>query len=174
MKASGKTTIGKLLADKLNLKFIELDIEIEKTHWDNKKERLSFREIYKRYGGSYFRKLELKTLVKLNNYLKTLSFVLSCGGGTPIGVKNQKVLKNMGTIVWLDVDKHILLKRIAKNGLPAFFPIQKRPDELLKRILKKRNPIYDKISDFKIKVNNDSPQKIVNKIIIGGNFYEKN
>ena len=48
MKACGKSTVGKILAQKLGIDFVELDIEIEKAHLLSKKESLNFREIFKK------------------------------------------------------------------------------------------------------------------------------
>ncbi len=62
MKSSGKTTIGRLLARKLGLRFTDVDAEIERLHAEQKGERLPFREIFKLYGKDYFRTLETAAL----------------------------------------------------------------------------------------------------------------
>ena len=54
MKACGKSTVGKLLAQKLGIKFVELDQEIEKVHFMDKNEKLSFREIFRKHGPLIF------------------------------------------------------------------------------------------------------------------------
>ena len=73
--ASGKSTIGRILADKLNYSFIDLDDYIEE------KEQTSVSEIFKSKGEIYFRKLETTSLQALLNNKDNL--VLSLGGGTP-------------------------------------------------------------------------------------------
>lgn len=83
--ASGKSTIGRLLAEKMNLNFIDLDVYIEE------KEQLSVEDIFKIKGEIYFRRQE-------NYYLKELlesksNFVLALGGGTPCYANNMELIK---------------------------------------------------------------------------------
>lgn len=175
MKASGKSTVGKLLAKKLGIEFIELDQEIEKVHLMNKKptfakalagkEKLTFREIFKKHGTKYFRGLESEILEKISREKKSKKFVLSCGGGTPLDKNNQKILKKLGKVIFLDTDKEILLPRILKHGVPAFFPYPKDPKKSRDELLKKRKPIYKKVADKTIYFTNETPEEIVNRII---------
>ena len=83
--ASGKSTIGRLLAEKMNLNFIDLDVYIEE------KEQLSVEDIFKIKGEIYFRNQE-------HYYLKELlasksNFVLALGGGTPCYANNMELIK---------------------------------------------------------------------------------
>lgn len=165
MKACGKSTVGKLLAQKLGIEFIELDQKIEKTHFMGKKEKLNFREIFKKQGAVYFRQLESETLKKITQEKKYSRFVLSCGGGTPLNENNQKILKELGEVIFLDVDKMVLLPRILKHDVPAFFPYQHDPKKSLDELLKKRKPIYEKIADKIISFDNETPEELVKKII---------
>lgn len=165
MKACGKSTVGKLLAQKLGIEFIELDQEIEKGHLTNKKEKLEFREIFKKHGTKYFRGLESEILEKISREKKSKKFVLSCGGGTPLDENNQKILKKLGKVIFLDTDKEILLPRILKHGVPAFFPYPGNPKKSRDELLKKRKPIYKKVADKIVAFTNETPKEIVNRII---------
>lgn len=165
MKACGKSTVGKLLAKKLEADFIELDSEIEKTHLIDKRVRLSFREIFKNHGAVYFRQLELEVLKNIFQKKRTRKFVLSCGGGTPLDLENQKLLKQLGKIIFLDVDKEILLPRIVKHGIPAFFPFPNNPKKSLRELLEKRRPVYKRVADKIINFKSESPAKLVVKIL---------
>lgn len=165
MKACGKSTVGKLLAQKLGIEFIELDQEIEKDHLTNKKEKLEFREIFKKHGTKYFRDLESEILEKISREKKSKKFILSCGGGTPLDENNQKILKKLGKVIFLDTDKEILLPRILKHGVPSFFPYPGDPKKSLDELLKKRKPIYEKIADRIISFTNESPEELVIKVI---------
>ena len=131
MKACGKTTVGSLLASKLKIRFIELDDELEKEHQKLKNEHLTFRQIFKKYGEKYFRQLETETLLKLSKNLDTANFVFACGGGTPLLAKNQAILKKLGKIIYLKVDSDVLLQRIIKDGIPAFFADPANPQQSL-------------------------------------------
>ena len=59
----------------------------------------------------------------------------------------------------------VLLPRILKNGIPAFFPFQNDPEKSLDELLKKRKPVYEKIADKTISFNKETPEEIANKII---------
>jgi len=165
MKACGKSTVGKLLAKKLGLKFIELDQEIEKAHFIDKKEKLTFRQIFKKNGSVYFRQLESKVLKDISKEKKIKEFVLSCGGRTPLNENNQEILKSLGKVIFLDAGKTVLLPRILKHGVPAFFPYQNDPEKSLKELLKRRKPVYKKIANKIISFNSESPEDLVEKII---------
>lgn len=166
MKACGKSTIGKLLAQKLEIDFIELDSEIEKAHLLNKKEQLSFREIFKKQGADYFRSLEKNVLRIIVEKNMNKQIVLACGGGTPVDENNQKILKELGQVIFLDADKEVLLPRILKHGVPTFFSNPNDPKKSLEELLKKRKPVYEKIADKIINFTNESPKELVEKIIM--------
>ena len=170
MKASGKTTIGKLLARKLGVSSIELDWEIEKNHEKNKQESLSCRDIFKKYGEKYFRKLETDTLVQLTKTIHETDFVLACGGGTPLTIVNQSMLKKLGKIIFLDVNKKVLLKRIKKTGAPAFFSDKKNLQKSLDKLLQQRLSVYNKLARTVIKIDNETSEEIVDKIMHVRNF----
>lgn len=165
MKACGKSTVGKLLARKLGLDLFELDSEIEKAHLMEKKEKLTFREIFKKHGAVYFRQLESETLMNISKEKKEKKFVLSCGGGTPLNEDNQKILKKLGKVFFLDVDEEVLLPRILKHGIPAFFPFPNNPKKSLRELLKKRRSVYKRVADKIISFANGSPEELAEKII---------
>lgn len=165
MKGSGKSTVGKLLAEKLNIRFIELDTELEKAHFQVRKEKLTFRVIFQRYGQEYFRTLETTVLNKLSQDLNVNNFVLACGGGTPLNMANQKILKNLGKIIYLKPDNDALLERIIKNGTPAFFPYPDDPKKSFDEVLISREPVYKKLADIVLDCQRKNPDKIVNIIL---------
>ncbi|MCJ7740468.1 AAA family ATPase [Candidatus Microgenomates bacterium] len=167
MKACGKTTVGKFLAKKLKIQIYEVDQEIENKHQKLKKEKLTFREIFKKYGKDYFRNLETSVLENLAEKLKNRSYILSCGGGTVLSENNQKIIRKMGTIIFLNTDKKILLDRIAKDGIPTFFPDQDDPARSLNILMKERLPVYKKLANIIINIKNETLKEIVNKILEG-------
>ena len=165
MKASGKSTLAKELVEQLNVESIELDDEIEKLFLTENGEKLSFREIFLKKGRDYFRKLENKTLKKISLQIKNKSFVLSCGGGTPLLPENRTILKKLGKIFFLDTDRNVLMARILKMGLSAFFKDKDNPEKSLNDILKVRRHWYEKTADIVVNIKNENPSEIANKII---------
>jgi len=160
-KSCGKTTAGKELAKELNLEHIELDELLEELYYKKHNERLSFKEIYKKHGEKFFRNLENSALTGIKD---KKNIVLSLGGGTVLSEQNRKIMKEIGTIVYLDVDKSILLDRILNaDELPAFLDKDK-PEKSFEEILDKRKPIYSEIADYRIKIKDEPVSEILKKI----------
>ena len=94
MTGVGKTTVGKILAEKLNLIFLDLDLII------TEKTGKTPSEIFSLYGEETFRQIETEELenifINYNN-----NFILSCGGGIVLKEKNRKILKENSLAVWL-------------------------------------------------------------------------
>lgn len=165
MKSSGKTTTGKLLAHKLNTRFTDMDAEIERLHYDRKRERLSFRDIFKTYGGHYFRSMETAALALLASSLERQSFVLATGGGLPLAEENRIILKRLGTIVFMDVRQDVLLGRIVARGIPPFFRYPEDPQRSLAEIVDERRPIYMSVADITLECRGESSNTIADRII---------
>jgi shikimate kinase len=103
----GKTTLGKRLANALELPFSDLDKEIVKM------ESLSIKEIFSKSGELHFRELESRMLKDFCN--RKESFVLSTGGGTVTSIGNMESMKAAGLVVWLDMPLEIILSRLAQS-----------------------------------------------------------
>ena len=153
MMGSGKTTLGKIVSNKLNKRFIDIDKEIEF------KEGMKISDLFQKKGESFFRKLEEK--VSLQN-LKITNSVISLGGGAFINKKIQnEVLKNHISI-WLKWDNKNLIKRIRNNKNR---PIALRHNDYeLDKLINKRSKIYAK-ANYQIKCDNLSKIEITKKII---------
>lgn len=168
MKGCGKSTVGGALSVVYKLPFVELDEEIEAMHQGIKKEKLNCHQIVNKYHLDYFRKMENLALKKICLQQVGRSFILSCGGGTPLNPENRRILKILGTVVYLKTDHKILLARIKKDGLPSFFPKDKSPGDGLDIIMKERVEIYEKTADITVDINTeDLPEiiRIVNEAI---------
>ena len=154
MMGVGKSTIGKKLAKKLKLKFIDVDKVIEK------KEKSTIREIFENKGENYFRKIEKQ--VTLDQLSKTESLI-ALGGGAFLNLSIRKEVKSSGISFWLDLDLKFLVSRL-KN-------VRKRPllnkdnlEETINRIYSERKKIYSE-SDFRIKMKSMNIEMVTNKII---------
>lgn len=106
MSGAGKTTIGKLLAEKMNYEFVDLDDQIEK------KENKSISQIFADEGEEFFRQLETKMLTELINNDK---LVISTGGGIINNEKNREFLKNYFFNIFLNVSINEALERLQQN-----------------------------------------------------------
>lgn len=133
--ASGKSSLGKKIAQHFNLEFVDLDKYIET------KENCSINEIFEKYGEEKFRELEAQYLRELDLNEK----VIATGGGTPIFHKNMVYMKENGAVVYLIVPAEIIIGRLRQNK-------EKRPlvkdlsdEELVEYVettLAKRRVIY--------------------------------
>ena len=153
MMGSGKSSIGSLIAKKLELNFIDIDSEIENELG------ISIKKIFDTKGEDYFRKFEEKITLKK---LKLNSVVISLGGGAFMNKNIKKeVLKNHLSF-WLNWNYKTLLSRI-KYSKKRPLAINAKDDELV-RLIKKRSDIYSKAL-YEIKCDNLSKNEIVKKIV---------
>ena len=174
MKGCGKTTIGTLLAEKLQVPFLDSDTEIERIHKRDKGEALSFREIFKKYGESYFNALDTRTLQHIAKEFGDTDFVFACGGRTPLQEENQEILAALGSIVFLNIEKSVLLKRILAQGIPAFFPYQDDPEKSLDELLTERVPVYKKLADITLVIGEETSEEVVHIILTELRAYDQN
>ena len=162
MMGSGKSTIGALLSKKLNRKFIDIDIKIEKI------EKKTISQIFRLEGEKYFRKIELETILSLLNS-KDSELVLSLGGGAFLDEKIKKNIKNSSLSFWLNWKPSTIIKRIRKSSKRPL--IQGLTDQEIEKMMLDRNKHYAK-SNFKIDCDNHKKNEIVDKIVLILKEYE--
>ena len=157
MMGSGKSSIGSLVAKKLQLNFIDIDNEIETELG------LSIKKIFETKGENYFRKFEEKITLKK---LKSKPVVISLGGGafTNINIRKE-VIKNHLSF-WLNWSDKILVNRI-KNSKKRPLVSNASENEIID-LIKKRSNIYSKAL-YKIECDSLTKKEIVKKIL---NIYE--
>ncbi len=158
MMGVGKSTIGRLIAKRLKVKFIDVDKVIEKY------EKKSIKRIFEDNGESYFRKLEEKITLKI---LRNNKSVIALGGGAFINNEIRDKVLSSCVSVWLKVDLDKLVKRYVKNDRRPLLN-KKRLNTDVKKIYRSRKKIYE-LANLKINCDNIDKTKIVKKII---NFYE--
>ena len=159
MMGVGKSTIGKILAKKLGLIFIDTDLNIEKKY------SMKITEIFKKMGEDFFRIQEKKEVLESLNKKEC---VIALGGGAFIEkAVRDKILKN-SLSVWLDINLKTLNKRIKWNKKRPLLE-GKNTQEIINKLYAERKNVY-KLAKYKINCNNLSKENVVKKII---NFYEK-
>ncbi len=155
----GKSTVGKILAKKLEYKFIDVDKIIET------KEGSSINLIFKNKGENYFRKIENEiTLLEL----KKDNSVVALGGGAFLNNAIRRNTKKLSVSFWLDLSIDQLVKRLKKSSQrPLLF--KKDTAETVKRIYFERKKIYSE-ADYRVKCNSLKSGEIASRIL---NLYEK-
>jgi shikimate kinase len=149
--ATGKSTIGEILAKKIGYGFIDTDEEIEN------KENRTIKRIFETDGESYFRIIEAQLIKDISNLQNQ---VIACGGGLVLNHENVTKLKKSSIMVLLTTTPQEILNRVKKDQRRPLLNVDDKLNEI-KRILKKRNPTYEKIADVKVDTTNLLPEEVV-------------
>jgi len=159
---TGKTVIGKKVAEKLGKKFIEMDDLIVK------KAGKSIPRIFKENGEIYFRELEIQVCKEVS---KLENIVISCGGGVVINKINLDYLNQSSIIICLNASPEVIYERIIKEGKQKR-PLLDNPDPLktIIEILEFRNPLYRHATKYHIDTSYLSIDQVVDEVI---NIYKK-
>jgi shikimate kinase len=158
MMGVGKTTIAKLLADYMRIKFIDIDEVIVE------QENKSIPDIFKEHGESYFRGIESSTIIKsLNNTQDKSKTVISTGGGAVMNTITASAIWDKSLSIWLYSDIDTILKRI---GSDHNRPLLQQGDTYttISNLEKIRLPVYRK-ADIHIDTGTNDEQETL-KIII--------
>ena len=152
---SGKTTVGKIVANELFLEFHDTDAKIEESTG------VTIDWIFDIEGESGFRKREtsiLKEVVALN------SIVLATGGGIIIAEENREFLASRGTVFYLHTPLNTQIERTAKDKDRPLLKDQD-PEKVLSDLQKTRQAMYEEVADHIIDTENKSGSEVANEIV---------
>ncbi len=153
--ASGKTTVGKALADELGWPFCDLDREIESA------QGRTIAQIFEELGEASFRDLENEAIRhRVAKVEGGHPCVVALGGGAFVQSRNWELIQNNGITIWLDCAIERIRQRL---GSDATRPLAANRNGL-GPLLEDRRPLYSR-ADFRIEVDCDDAQQIVNKIL---------
>lgn len=157
MRGSGKTTVAKLLAQKLNKEYLELDdILVGKVG-------MTIPEIVEKHGWDYFRDKESEIVQEVSLYQDK---VISTGGGIVIRPQNIEALKKNGVLVLLKAQIETLLSRIGNDANRPFLTNKKTRREEIEELLKQRKKLYEQASNEIIDTDNLYAKEVMNKILL--------
>jgi shikimate kinase len=144
---SGKTTVGRLLAEEIGWRFADLDEDIEHA------QRRSVSDIFAHEGEEAFRRIEHEALCdRVRSIRKGTPTVLAVGGGAFTIPENMNLLKENGITVWIDTDYDVMRKRVQNSD---HRPLARDP-ERFERLYHERKPYYAQ-AEFRVSLHvNDS------------------
>ena len=157
-RGSGKTTVGRLLAEKLNRPFVDMDFEIESEAGG------TIKAIFKSEGEAGFRRRESDMLRKLAS--DTTPRVIATGGGVILAAENRECLKSQGFVVWLRADPQVCFGRIQGDTTTA----DRRPTLTtggfaeVEELIAKRTPMYAEVTHLTVDTSGRTPNEIVGSI----------
>ena len=154
MMGSGKSTVGKLLAKKLETPFLDLD------HYIEVKNNKSINDIFKEKGENYFRQLETNALSEI----KDSEIVVACGGGIILNHENRKKISSNGKVVFLKASISSLIKRLLSNKDRPLLNDKNIGNELIK-IWNERKNYYNETAEITINTDGYTPESISSLII---------
>lgn len=154
LMGSGKTTVGRLLADRLGWAFIDTDRLI------TEKTGTSIPVLFKEKGESFFRRLEREALLEIKDGEK---MVVATGGGTVLAAENRRLLQKMGLVVYLQTAPAVLARRVGGGeGRPLL--TGRAPVEVLTALLKEREVFYRE-ADLVVVTDGRTPGQVAEEII---------
>ena len=158
-RATGKTTVARLLAGRLGWDWIDADVEIEK------RAGKTIAEIFAEDGESAFREREVEVTRDLCG---RTNLVLASGGGAPLRGENREAMKEAGKVVWLQARPETIWRRMCGDTTTQ----ERRPDltdrgglaEIVD-VLSSREPIYGALADFTIDTEENTVEIVADEIV---------
>jgi shikimate kinase len=149
LMGAGKTAIGRRLANRLGLKFVDADNEIERAAGK------SISDIFADHGEAYFRNGERRVIARL---LGDGPQVLATGGGAYMDEKTRKSISEKGVSVWLKADLDVLMARVTRRDHRPLLKADD-PKAVMKRLMNERYPVYSN-ADIMV-MSRDAPHEVI-------------
>ncbi len=154
MMGAGKSSIGRRLASRLGLTFVDADSEIEAAAG------MSIPEIFATHGEPYFRSGEARVIARLLDHGPQ---VLATGGGSFMNPDTRAAIRRNGVSVWLKAEFEVLVRRVRRRSADRPM-LQGDPAERLKHLIDERYPVYAE-ADVTVMSRDVPHETIVNEMI---------
>lgn len=154
LMGAGKTSVGRRLAEKLGIPFIDADHEIEAAAGK------PIKEIFADHGEAYFREGERRVIQRL---IGNGAQVLATGGGAYMNEETRQRIKEHGISVWLRASLPILMKRVAKRSDRPLLQAD-NPEAVMRGLMEQRYPVYA-LADVTVESRDVQHGQMVNDVI---------
>ena len=151
---SGKSTIAKLLSEKLGILQVEMDEMIVQ------EQGMPITEIFEKYGETHFRDLESELILRIQ---EAGGAVVSCGGGAILRSENVENMKKNGTIVYLSAKPETIYERV-KNSTNRPLLNGNMNVEYITQLMNKRLPLYESAADIVIFVDGKEKFQVLEEL----------
>ncbi len=158
-RGSGKSAVGRALADRLGWPLIDTDALIEQSAG------MSIREIFERRGEASFRELESRAIADVARRDRQ---IISLGGGAILREENVAAVKSSGRLIWLTAPPEVLWERICRDTATR----SSRPDltpagglQEVRDVLSRRTPDYERAADIQVDTGGQSVVEIVDRVL---------
>ena len=155
MMGAGKSSIGRRLAQRLGLHFVDADAEIEAAAG------MTIAEIFTSYGEPYFRSGEQRVIARL---LDSGPQVLATGGGAFMNAETRVGVRAKGISVWLKAEFDVLMKRVKRRAMGDRPMLQGDPAQRVRHLMAERYPVYAE-ADVTVMSRDVSHEVIVTEIV---------
>lgn len=153
---SGKTTVGRLLAVRLGMKFIDLDDVIKD------KLGMEITEIFSNYGEKYFRDVESQVVKEV--FTGVDNSVIACGGGVVLKDDNVRIINQNSVVVYLRISPYEAYSRLLSCRDRPLLNVSNRL-EVINQLMRVREPLYLRTAHIVVDVDGRTPEDIVEEII---------
>ena len=154
LMGAGKTSVGRRLAEKLGIPFVDADHEIEAAAGK------SIKEIFADHGEAYFREGERRVIQRL---IGNGAQVLATGGGAYMNEETRQRIQEHGVSVWLRASLPILMKRVSKRQDRPLLQAED-PEAVMRGLIDKRYPVYA-LADVMVDSRDVQHGQMVNDVI---------
>jgi shikimate kinase len=158
-RATGKTTLARILAERLRWDWIDADVEIER------RAGKPIARIFAEEGEPAFRDIETAVIADL---CRRDRLVLAAGGGAPLRPENRQAMREAGKVIWLTAQPETILVRMTADATTATRRpslTDRAPYEEIAALLKKREPIYRELAHWTVDTEGRTPEELVEEII---------
>jgi len=155
MMGAGKSSVGRRLALRLGLAFVDADAKIEEAA------QMTISDIFETYGEPDFRSAEARVIARL---LEGGPQVLATGGGAFMNPETRAAIQSKGVSFWLKADLDVLLRRLKRRSDRPLLQTQD-PVETVRRLMEERYPVYAE-ADVTIYSREVAHEKIVDEIVL--------
>lgn len=158
-RATGKTTVARLVAERLGWQWVDADVEIER------RAGKPIAQIFGEDGEPAFRDLEAEVIADLCGRPR---LVVAAGGGAPLRPESRQAMRSQGIVVWLKAPPETILARMTADATTASRRpnlTDKDPFEEIVHLLAQREPIYRQSAHLEVDTEQKSPSQVAAEIL---------